>query len=239
MKVKAKFSIIAASLALASVSLPITAHADAVAQSILNVTGFQFGAGDGTAAKAAAGSFASNINLITSGATTTADAGANLNGVIDNGSAFGLIGRQAKVGAFGSYVPGAVLAGAPVANYVASTADQTGSALATTATATTGRAHRVVTARAAQRGDPGPVQAPADQDAGTAERGAGRKGLHDRCAVRRGLHARPCLPHGTPPGLHARRDDPPARLHEAPGSAASVRERHHDVTRLRPSTPHS
>lgn len=137
MNANLKFSIIASSLALAAVTLPVTARADAVAQSILNITGFQFGAGDGTAAKAAAGSFQNNIQLLTVGATTTADATASLNGVADSGSVFGAIGRQAKVGAFGTYVPGAVLAGAPVATYVASTANQTGNALTSTATATT------------------------------------------------------------------------------------------------------
>lgn len=130
-----RISLIAAAVALAGGFASTAAHADAVAQSILNVTNFHFAAGDGAATRAADGSLLPAISVIS--ATTTGDAFAKLNGVTDNGSLYGLIGQQAKVGNSGSYVPGAVLAGAPLATYSASTADQTGNSLLGTANANT------------------------------------------------------------------------------------------------------
>ena len=41
-----------------------------------------------------------------------------------------------------------------------------------------------------------------------------------------------CLLHGAPPGLQARRDDPPARRCEAPGGPVCVRPGHQVLTRL-------
>lgn len=128
-----RISLLAAGVALACGST--VARADAVAQAVLNVSNFHFAVGNGNATRAADGSLIGVVGI--TNATTTGDSFAKLNGVVDNGSLFGAIGQQSLVGNTATYVPGAILAGNPVATYAASTADQTGNSLVATATAKT------------------------------------------------------------------------------------------------------
>ena len=128
-----RLSLLAAGFALAFGST--AAHADAVAQSVLNISNFHFAIGNGNATRGADGSLLSAVAV--TNATTTADSFAKLNGVIDNGSLYNTLGQQSLVGNTASYVPGAILAGSPVATYAASTADQGGNSLLATATANT------------------------------------------------------------------------------------------------------
>lgn len=143
MKFTQRFSAIAAGVALAAGMLPMSAQADAVAQSILNITNFHFAAGNGSDVRAADQSlvpFLANCNPPTTtagcNATTTADTFASLNGVTDPGYAVAG-GQQSKVGAAGGYVPGSQLLGSPTATYAAATATQLGNALFATADAKT------------------------------------------------------------------------------------------------------
>lgn len=134
MKFNQRISVIAAGVAIAAGLLPMSAQADAVAQSILNVSNFHFAAGNG-AGRAADGSLLAFLAPGAS-ATTTADTVAKLNGAVDNGSAIAG-GEQSAVGNFGSYTPGVQLLGAPIATYAAATAAQTGNALLNNANADT------------------------------------------------------------------------------------------------------
>ncbi|MFG6416600.1 EDSAP-1 family PEP-CTERM protein [Roseateles sp. DC23W] len=131
-----RFSLIAAGVALACGLGSTAARADAVAQAILDVTNFHFALGNGSNVRAADGSLAPRLNLATLKGTTTADATVSLNGANAAGSdsqndPLAIAGASAttSLGNAGSYVPGAPLAGAPVATYGASTADQFGNSL--------------------------------------------------------------------------------------------------------------
>lgn len=128
-----RITLLAAGVALACSST--VARADAVAQAILNISNFHFALGNGNATRAADGSLLAVVGV--TNATTTADSFAKLNGVIDNGSPYGALGQQSLVGNTASYVPGAILAGNPVATYAASTSDQAGNSLLGVATANT------------------------------------------------------------------------------------------------------
>lgn len=126
-----------ASAAAAALSLaaPSVAHADAVAQSILNISNFHFALGNGAAGRAGDGSLLGSVSNVS--ATTTADSIAKLNGGTDSGTACSATCEQAKIGNAVSYVPGAILVGLPTATYAAATSNQTGNSLFATSTAKT------------------------------------------------------------------------------------------------------
>jgi len=129
MKFSKNISVIAAGAALVAGLAPSLAQADAVAQSILNVQDFTFRSGN-----SALGFSGVALPAGVLAATTTADAFAELNGSVDNGSAIAG-GRRADVGNVAFYTPGSFIAGAPTAAYVGSNAVQTGNAVFGSSTA--------------------------------------------------------------------------------------------------------
>ena len=130
LKLKAVGAVVAA---LVAGALPTAANADAIAQSILNITNFTFRVGNNAAGLG--GALPGTVNI---SATTTADAFAELEGFgVDTGAAFPG-GEVAKVGP-GVYTPGVrVLSpNPPTGTYAGSFAAQTGNAVTSSATALT------------------------------------------------------------------------------------------------------
>ena len=142
MNTRFKLKVIAAVAAAAVITLPSLARADAIAQSILDISSFKFMIGND--AKGGGTSLVGSGISITS--ANTVDSFAKLNGVIDNGSAIPLppggLGQQSCVGAGcpGVYVPGTKLlqsSAAPFATYTGSTGVVTGNAISGSAHALT------------------------------------------------------------------------------------------------------
>lgn len=136
MKFSRNLSVIAAGVAMVAGFLPTIAHADAIAQAVLNVNNFAFRLGDGAAGSSnAPGSLAAVLSFTPPpSATTTADAQATLNLVSSPGYDVAG-GRQACVGTCGFYAPGTPLVGAALGTYAAATAVQSGNALFGTSSA--------------------------------------------------------------------------------------------------------
>jgi len=129
MKAAFRFSKIGAAVALmAAVAVPGAARADAVAQGILDITGFTLRIGNGVAGQSAT---LIPVGLVTN-AQTTSDAAAALNGV-----STGLVPSYACLGACGSYTPPTPILGAPVATFSGANSVQTGTALGAGAAAYT------------------------------------------------------------------------------------------------------
>jgi hypothetical protein len=123
MKFNLKFKAIGAAAAvLVAGALPTAANADAIAQSILNVTGFTLTAGNG--ALGGGGAF-TGVSIT---ASTTADADATLDLINNSGVAIAG-GEIAQVGA--GYAPGVRMLqpGGPTGTYAGSQGQQLGSAL--------------------------------------------------------------------------------------------------------------
>lgn len=129
-----RLSLLAAAVALAGGLVGTSAKADAVAQAILTVSNFHFALGNGDATRALDGSLLGSVTVLS--ATTTADASVELNGANTSQAAsqndplsFAGAAAQSTLGNAGTYVPGAMLAGAPVATYGAATGFQLGNSL--------------------------------------------------------------------------------------------------------------
>ena len=121
-----KLSKVGAAVALVmAIAAPGVAKADAVAQAILDISSFKFRVGNGMAGEGTA----IGAGITISASVVTTDVLAVLVGVgADTGSPI-VDGRQACVGACGSYAPFVNLLGAPVASFAGSTATFTGNAL--------------------------------------------------------------------------------------------------------------
>ena len=125
MKFTQKMSVLAAGVALAAGMLPHAVHADAIAQSIVQVSNFTFSVGNG-----ALGVGASLAPFLTNPTTTLASgSNASLTGVgsVNNP---GVNSATSCVGACGFYTPFSQVTGAPSGTFAASTGNQSGNSLA-------------------------------------------------------------------------------------------------------------
>lgn len=143
MNTRFKLKVIAAVAAAAVITLPGLARADAIAQSILDISSFKFMIGN-DAAGGGTSLVGSGISITSA---NTVDSFAKLNGGIDNGSPIpgllsGEVGSKSCVGAGcpGVYVAGTKLlqsSAAPFATYTGSTGVVTGNAISGSAHALT------------------------------------------------------------------------------------------------------
>jgi hypothetical protein len=135
MKLSKNISAVAAGAALIAALAPGLAQADAVAQSILKISGLTFKIGDGAAGAGSPITLGTDLSITQN--SLSFDTLAVLNAGADIGVAVAG-GKTAKIGpAAGSYAPGTVIAGAPTGTFVGSHSSQTGDALAAGATALT------------------------------------------------------------------------------------------------------
>jgi len=137
-----KLKVIAAVAAAAVITLPGLARADAIAQSILDISSFSFKIGDG--ALGGGTSLSSTTGISVSNVKNTADALAILNGVTATTTGADVGATPNRIACAGAgcpavYVPGAKLLqpGGPTATYVGSNGALSGNALLGTAHALT------------------------------------------------------------------------------------------------------
>ena len=142
MQTRFNLKVIAAVAAAAAITLPGLARADAIAQSILDISNFSFKAGDGASGGGA--SLVGNSGFTITSVVNSADALAILNGVTATTTGISLDSTPNRIACAGAgcpavYVPGTKLLqpGGPTATYVGSNGALSGNALLGTAHALT------------------------------------------------------------------------------------------------------